>query len=71
MAGIDDVFLRRTDVLRLLDVNPATLWRWRKAGGFPSPITLTSRNLRWRKADLDAWLESRRVVEGGGHDRSA
>lgn len=59
------VLLRRADVLRLLDVDPSTLWRWRKAGVFPSPIKLTSGNLRWRKKDVDAWLESRCVPEGG------
>jgi prophage regulatory protein len=63
--------LRRAEVLRLLDVGSVTLWRWRKAGNFPSPIKMASGTLRWRKSDLDAWIESRRVAEGGSHDRCA
>jgi len=69
VAGNSVALLRRAEVLRLLDVNSVT--RWRRNGGFPSPIKLTSGNLRWHKADLDAWLESRRVAEGGSHDSCA
>ena len=55
--------LKRADVLGLLDIDPATLWRWRKSGNFPAPIKLTRGNLRWRKKDVTAWLESRRVSD--------
>lgn len=58
------VFLRRADVLKLLGVNNATLFRWRKAGKFPPPMKLTAGSLRWRKTDVDAWLESRLTMEG-------
>ena len=55
--------LKRADILGLLDIDPATLWRWRKSGNFPSPIKLTRGNLRWRKKDVTAWLDSRRVSD--------
>jgi prophage regulatory protein len=55
--------LKRADILGLLDIDPATLWRWRKSGNFPAPIKLTRGNLRWRKKDVTEWLESRRVSD--------
>jgi prophage regulatory protein len=64
-VDIPAVLLRRAEIFRILDVNPVTLWRWRKTGDFPAPIKLTSGNLRWRKKDLDTWLESRCLPEGG------
>jgi prophage regulatory protein len=48
----------------MIGVDAATLWRWRKAGIFPAPVKITRQTLRWREADLLAWLESRRAGKG-------
>lgn len=58
--------LRREEVLRIIGINAATLWRWRKTGDFPSPVKLSRQTLRWREPDIAAWLESRRMKEGVG-----
>jgi predicted DNA-binding transcriptional regulator AlpA len=46
-----------------LGLRPATLESWRytggPAGGGPPYIALGRRRIRYRRADLDAWLESR------------
>ena len=56
--------LRKDEVLRIIGIDAATLWRWRKAGAFPAPMRLSSQTLRWREPDVAAWLEGRRESEG-------
>ncbi len=48
-----------TDVCKLLRISKPTLWRIRRAGGFPEPTTVTDRVFGWRRGELDAWLASR------------
>jgi predicted DNA-binding transcriptional regulator AlpA len=43
-------------------VHPATVWRWLRAGKFPAPIRLGEQAIGWRRADISAWLESRRAA---------
>lgn len=35
----------------------------RKQPGFPKPVALSPRNLRWRRADLDAWVDALPTVD--------
>jgi DNA-binding transcriptional MerR regulator len=44
-----------------LITNPRTLRLWRQTRGLPF-IRITSKVLRYRRADLDAWLAQRRVA---------
>lgn len=44
------------DILKYLNISRQTLYRYRKKEGFPEPVRLSRRNLRWRKADVDAWI---------------
>ena len=46
-----------------LTVLPRTLRLWRHTRGLPH-IKLTSKIIRYRRADIDAWLERNRVVIG-------
>lgn len=46
-----------------LGINPATLLNWRTRGVGPAYIALGGA-IRYRQSDLDAWIESRRVVPG-------
>jgi predicted DNA-binding transcriptional regulator AlpA len=48
-----------TDVCKLLRISKPTLWRIRRAGGFPEPTTVTERVFGWRRSEVDAWLASR------------
>lgn len=51
--------LRERDVLAMLGISKATLWRWRRAGDFPAPLQLGPNTVAWRGEDIAAWLESR------------
>lgn len=64
MEQCSDPLLRRQDVLALLNVHRATLWRWRRDGVFPKPFKLPSGSVRWSEADVLAWLASCRKAGG-------
>ncbi|MCM8600061.1 MAG: helix-turn-helix domain-containing protein [Candidatus Accumulibacter sp.] len=44
---------------RLLDNSPGTLSVWRSTGRYNLPFIKVGRNVRYRRADLIAWLEKR------------
>jgi excisionase family DNA binding protein len=55
---IDETFLTTEEVLEYLQVNLRTVYRLIKAGRIPA--VRVGRQWRFRKADLDAWLDSHR-----------
>lgn len=56
---IDETFLTTDEVLAYLQVNLRTVYRLIKAGKIPA--VRVGRQWRFRKGDLDAWLESQRA----------
>ena len=48
----------------MLDVSPGTLSVWRSTGRYNLPFLKIGRKVRYRRADLDAWLV-KRVRESG------
>ena len=59
---IDDTFLTTVEVLEYLHVHHRTLYRLIKAGRIPA--VRVGRQWRFRKRDLDAWLEMQRLRTG-------
>ena len=55
---IDETFLTTDEVLEYLQVNLRTVYRLLKAGKIPT--VRVGRQWRFRKADIDAWLERER-----------
>lgn len=46
------------DVSELLQVQERTVIRWVKnKEGFPAPIMLTPKTMRWRPEDLNKWID--------------
>ena len=68
----DDHFLTTEEVLDYLQVNLRTVYRLIKAGRIPA--VRVGRQWRFRKRDIDAWLESSRPTRGelddAGPDRA-
>lgn len=60
----DEVFLTTEEVLEYLQVNLRTVYRLIKAGKIPA--VRVGRQWRFRKRDIDAWLDSQRTLGGGG-----
>jgi excisionase family DNA binding protein len=59
---MDDSFLTTEEVLEYLQVNLRTVYRLIKAGKIPA--VRVGRQWRFRKRDIDAWLESQRPRSG-------
>jgi excisionase family DNA binding protein len=47
-----------------LDVSPGTLSVWRSTGRYALPFVKVGRKVRYRRADLAEWLESRARMSG-------
>src|SRR6478736_7697632 len=60
---IDETFLTTEEVLEYLQVNLRTVYRLIKAGKIPA--VRVGRQWRFRKRDIDAWLDSQRSRTGG------
>jgi len=59
---IDETFLTTEEVLEYLQVNLRTVYRLIKAGKIPA--VRVGRQWRFRKTDIDAWLDSQRPRAG-------
>jgi predicted DNA-binding transcriptional regulator AlpA len=61
LTGVD--VLDDKQVSALLNTNPRTLRLWRHTRGLPF-VRITSKVIRYRRADIDEWLARRRVAIG-------
>ena len=66
---MDDTILTTEDVLAYLHVNLRTIYRLIKAGGIPA--LRVGRQWRFRKADVDLWLESQGTMTPDSSRRTA
>jgi excisionase family DNA binding protein len=64
---VDESFLTTDEVLEYLQVNLRTVYRLIKAGKIPA--LRVGRQWRFRKRDIDAWLDRERPRAGGGTAR--
>ena len=48
----------------MLDLSPGTLRVWRSTGRYNLPFLKIGRNVRYRRADLQMWLEARVRASG-------
>ena len=51
--------LRRRKVLATIGMGNSWLYEAIAKGEFPAPVQLGARAVGWRRADVEAWLESR------------
>lgn len=64
MTATDKSILRRLAAAAYIGVHVNTLYNLRKQDPtFPAEVRITKVSVGWRKCDLDAWLESRRVTK--------
>jgi excisionase family DNA binding protein len=63
--SLSDIVTRCRDLLdesqaaQYLTLAPGTLSVWRSTGRYSIPFLKVGRRVRYRRADLDAWLETR------------
>src|SRR5688572_26067047 len=61
---MEEGFLTTEEVLEYLQVNLRTVYRLIKAGKIPA--VRVGRQWRFRKRDIDAWLDTQRTQQGAG-----
>jgi excisionase family DNA binding protein len=56
--------LDEREAAKHLEVSDGTLSVWRSTGRYKLPFIKIGRKVRYRRSDLDAWLESRTRING-------
>lgn len=56
--------IRGKELSKMLNLSPTTIWRMRRAGQFPEPVSIPVRAVGWEEATIHEWVESRKVVGG-------
>lgn len=54
-AQMQKTVLRMPDILALLGISKATLYRMVEEGQFPAPFKISQRLNGWRLSDIQAW----------------
>ena len=54
-----DRLLRQSEVLAAVSLSRMSVYKLRKSGDFPEPVTLGKGAMRWRESELMAWIASR------------
>jgi len=54
-----DTLLNEKQAARFLNFTPRCLQAWRQRGGGPKYVRISSRAVRYRRQDLDSWIEER------------
>ncbi len=58
-GGDSQQLLRQKEVAKILNLSPRTLEAWRHRGGGPRYLLLTPRCVRYKKSDLNQFMEER------------
>ena len=55
---MNDQLLTRRQLQETLGISRTTTYRWLQDGTLPAPVRLGPRFLRWRRRDIEAFLEA-------------
>lgn len=60
----DERLLDLGEVRKLIPVSRTSVWKWRRAGVFPSPVRLPgSRRVAWRASEISKWIAERPALQ--------
>jgi prophage regulatory protein len=57
-----NTLIRIKDLIKIIPISRASIWRLSRAGKFPRPIRLAVRTTAWRKSEIEAWLREREAA---------
>ena len=60
---MDTIYLSDRGLALRYETSRATIWRWVRGAGLPSPIKLSSGCTRWKLSEIEQW-EMAREREG-------
>jgi len=61
--------LRIRDVLAIIGVSRASLYRLLQSGQFPRPVKISERAIAWREQEIAEWVETRPRLGGAPRAR--
>jgi prophage regulatory protein len=57
---MEQVFMRKKEVLAIIGMKTTWLFEAVKEGSFPRPVRLGARAVGWRTTDVKKWIDSRK-----------
>ncbi len=51
-------FIRQRELINIIPVSSATLWRWVRSGDFVQPVRLGANVTAWRVEDVQHWMNA-------------
>ena len=61
---VEDRLLTRTEVEALIRMSRSAIYRLMRTGQFPEPLRIGPRAVRWKRSEVEHWLESRPRATG-------
>ena len=61
----EELYLNKSEVLRILKMSRETLRKLILAGEFPQPIRFGAKSHRWPRSEVAEWMRSRPRENGG------
>lgn len=58
-------YLREPQVFSLTKLSKSTRWRLERQGKFPKRRQLSGRAVGWISEEINEWMQSRQLVDGG------
>ena len=62
----DIELLTRQQVEKILGIRRSTVYKWIRQGRLINPIQLSPGSVRWRKSELEDWINSQPKATGEG-----
>jgi len=63
--------LRTNDLIKVLNVSRATIYRWERAGLIPAKRRLGPNTVGWLESEIDQWLASKAPAGGGDPEQGS
>jgi len=57
--------IRKPELLGMIGLSDATVWRLERAGRFPGRIALGGNSIGWLYSEIEAWLEAKAAARPG------
>ena len=64
MPAATEELLTRAEVEEICKIKRSLIYKLMRAGGFPLPLWISPKCVRWRSSEVEAWLETRPRAEG-------
>ena len=64
MGTSAEVLLSRKELEKILGLKKSAIYAAMRERDFPAPIQLSRKCVRWRKSEVEAWIDSRPRANG-------